>query len=194
MLADVLNFLRRHLDERLRLDRGGSQDDADGDRVVFAEGDKLEPLSLPVGAVSLLLINLEEERILRGAEPRIRHAGDGTPMRVHPDLRLALYVLFVGRFKRYDTAWDHLSAILEYLQANPVFEPASAPDLPRGVDRLILELVTLDFARQNEVWNALRIGSHPALLYRVRLVAFRDRHPTPVPVIADVTLAKRRLP
>ena len=194
MLADVLNFLRRTLDERLRLARGGSQDDADGDKVVFVEGDKMDPLSLPVGAVSLLLINLEEERILRGADVRVRQAEDGTRMRVQPDVRLSLYLLFVARFKRYDVAWAHLSAILESFQSTPVFDPANAPDLPPGLEKLTSELVTLDFAKQNEVWSSLRISSHPALLYRVRLVSFRDRHPVAAPPVTDVTTSIGRSP
>lgn len=194
MIADVLNFLRRHLDERLRLVRGGSQDDTDGDRVVFVDGDKLEPLSLALGAVSLLLISLEEERINRPPDLRSRQAEDGTRLRVQPDIRLSLHLLFAARFKHYDVAWDHLSAILEHLQTTPVFEPANAPDLPPGIEMLVAELVTPDFARQNEIWGSLRIAAHPALLYRIKLVAYRDRRPVVVPVISDVTLGARRLP
>jgi hypothetical protein len=177
MIADTLNFLRRHLDERLRVELGGSQDDATGDRVVFIDGDKLEPISFQLNAVTVLLINVEEERLLRGPDLYVRANEDGTRQRVQPDIRLILYVLFVARFKKYDAGWQHLSKILEHLQTNRVFDGASAPDLPPGVDRLILELVTLDFAAQNEVWNALRTTHHPSLLYRVKLLAYRDRRP-----------------
>lgn len=194
MIADVLNFLRRHLDERLRLTQGGSQDDTDSDRVVFVDGDKLEPLSLALGAVSLLLINLEEERINRAPDLRSRHADDGTRMRVQPDIRLSLHLLFAARFKRYDVAWNHLSAILEYLQTTPVFEATNAPDLPPGVEMLVAELVTPDFARQNEIWGALRISAHPALLYRIKLVAYRDRHPVALPAISDAKVELGRAP
>jgi hypothetical protein len=119
MIADVLTFLRKHLDERLRLARGGSQDDAIGDRVVFVDGDKMEPLSFQLDAVSIVLINLEEERTLRSPDLRARQADDGTRLRVQPDIRLALYLLFVARFKRYEVAWEHLSTILEYVQSTP---------------------------------------------------------------------------
>lgn len=177
MIAETLNFLRRHLDERLRVELGGSQDDATGDRVVFIDGDKLEPISFQLNAVTVLLINVEEERLLRSPDLYVRTNDDGTRQRVQPDIRLVLYVLFVARFKKYDAGWQHLSKILEHLQSNRVFDQASAPDLPPGMDRLILELVTLDFAAQNEVWNALRTTHHPSLLYRVKLLAYRDRRP-----------------
>lgn len=175
MIADVLNFLRRHLDEQLRVELGGSQDDASGDRVVFVEGDKMDPLVFPPGAVTVLLINIEEERILRSADLHARQADDGSRLRTQPEIRLVLYMLFVARFKKYDAAWAHLSKIVEHLQSMPVLDPTSAPELPPGIERLVMELVTLDFARQNEVWNALRTTHHPSVLYRVKLLAYRDR-------------------
>lgn len=185
MIAETLNFLRRHLDERLRVELGGSQDDATGDRVVFIDGDKLEPISFQLNAVTVLLINVEEERLLRSPDLYVRTHEDGTRQRVQPDIRLVLYVLFVARFKKYDAGWQHLSKILEHLQTNRVFDQAGAPDLPPGLDRLILELVTLDFAAQNEVWNALRTTHHPSLLYRVKLLAYRDRRPAESPEIGE---------
>lgn len=194
MIADVLTFLRRHLDERLRLARGGSQDDAVGDRVVFVDGDKMEPLSFQLGAVSLLLINLEEERTLRSPDLRVRQTEDGVRLRVQPDIRLVLYLLFVARFKRYEVAWEHLSAILEHLQTTPVFDPSVAPDLPGGIQKLVLELVTLGFAEQNEVWNALRITHHPSLLYRVKLIALRDPQPIEPTAADSLDLGLRRQP
>lgn len=194
MIANVLTFLRKHLDERIRLARGGSQDDAVGDRVVFVDGDKMEPLSFQLGAVSLLLINIEEERTLRSADLRVRHTEDGAKLRVQPDIRLVLYILFVARFKRYEAAWEHLSAILEHLQATPVFDPATAPDLPEGIEKLILELVTLNFAEQNEVWNSLRITHHPSLLYRVKLLAYRDARPGTAGATGEVAVDVGRLP
>lgn len=185
MIAETLNFLRRHLDERLRVELGGSQDDATGDRVVFIDGDKLEPISFQLNAVTLLLINVEEERLLRAPDLYARQAEDGSRQRVQPDIRLVLYALFVARFKKYDVGWQHLSKIIEYLQTNRVCDQASSPDLPPGIDRLVIELVTLGFAEQNEVWNALRTTHHPSLLYRVKLLAYRDRRPAESPGVVE---------
>lgn len=193
MIAETLIFLRKHLDEHLRVELGGSQDDAVGDRVVFLDGDKMDPLTFQSGAVSLLLINTEEERILRSADPYARVAEDGARQHVQPDIRLNLYLLFVARFKRYESAWSHLSALLEHIQSRRVFD-ASVPGLPAGVDRIGLELVTLTFAEQNEIWGALKANHHPSLLYRVRLLAFRDRRPVDAPPVVDPQHNIRRIP
>jgi len=38
-------------------------------------------------------------------------------------------------------------------------------------------MISLNFQQQNEVWGALRITQHPALLYKIKLITLRDRNP-----------------
>jgi Pvc16 N-terminal domain len=179
VIGKVLICLRKRLDDYLRVELAGVGDDPIADRVVFLDGDRMDPISFQDGAVSELLINVEEERLLRAADPYLRVQDDGKPQRKQPDLRLVLYVLFVARFKQYDLAWDHLSKIIEYLQSNRTFERADYPELPVGVDKLTFELMTPSFTEQNDIWNALRTTYHPCALYRTRLVVLRDVKPVP---------------
>lgn len=192
MIGEVLVFLRKHVDAYLRVEMGGAVDDGASDVVVFVDGDKFEPLSFQLGAVSLLLINVEEERVLRNADPYVR-VTDGVAERVQPDIRLILYVLYVARFKQYDAAWDHLSKIIEQFQTERVIERETTPTLPTGVEKLVFELVTQNFAEQNEVWNALRVTHHPSILYRVKLVAFRDRKPTTLTPVSETSVDLRKM-
>jgi hypothetical protein len=194
MIGDVLVFLRKHLDDHLRMELGGTPDDPTGDKVVFLDGDKFEPITFKLGAVSEVLINIEEDRVLRSADLYARQAEDGTHQRVQPDIRLILYVLFVARFKQYESAWEHLSKIIEHLQTVRVFDHENAPELPARVEKLVLELVTLNFAEQNEVWNALRTTHHPSILYRVKLLALRDGRPQAQAQVAERHVAVRRIP
>ncbi|HLT34880.1 MAG TPA: Pvc16 family protein, partial [Enhygromyxa sp.] len=76
--------------------------------------------------------------------------------------------------------------ILEHFQTVRVIESTNTPDLPAGLDRLSIDLITLGFAEQNEIWNALRTTHHPSLLYRVKLLAFRDRQPVELPEVVEV--------
>jgi hypothetical protein len=190
VIGKVLVCLRKRLDDYLRAELAEPGDDPTADKVVFLDGDKMDPISFLEGAVSELVINLEEERQLRPADP---YAGvqNGQLQRKQPDLRLVLHVLFVARFKQYDIAWEHLAKIIEYLQTNRTFERDGYPDLPTGVDKLTFELVTQSFTEQNDVWNALRITYHPSALYRVRLVVLQDVKPTPrdkitLPVVVNL--------
>ncbi|MBC7977199.1 MAG: DUF4255 domain-containing protein [Myxococcales bacterium] len=175
----MLVFLRKRTDDYLRVQLAEAGDDPVADKVVFLDGDKLDPISFQDGAVSELLINIEEDRLLRAADPYSRMQEDGKPSRRQPDLRLVLYVLFVARFKQYDLAWDHLAKIIEYLQSNRTFERESSPDLPTGVDKLTFELMTQSFTEQNNIWSALRTTYQPSALYRAQLVVLRDVKPVP---------------
>lgn len=193
MISDALVFLRKHLDDHLRMALGGSPEDASDDKVVFVDGDQMDPITFKSGAVTILLINLEEERTLRSPDPFVRRTADGHVERVQPDIRLSLHVLFIARFKQYDVAWRHLSKIIEHLQTVRVFDSEIAPELPAGIEKLVLELVTLGFAEQNEVWNALRTTHHPSVLYRVKLLTFRDQQASQTTEIATIQQTVRRI-
>jgi hypothetical protein len=177
VIGKVLVFLRKRLNDYLRDEIEGGSDEPTSDKVVFIEGNQLDPITFHDAAVSALLVNVDEERVMRAADPYIRKADNGKPERKQPDIKLVLYLLFVARFKQYDLAWDHLAKVIEYLQTNKTFERDTHADLPVGVDRLTLELVTQTFSEQNDVWNALRMTYHPSVLYRVRLVMLRDVKP-----------------
>ncbi len=194
MIADVLVFLRKHLDDHLRLALGSSPDDPIGDRVVFIDGEQMDPLTFKLGTVTELLVNIEEERVLRQPDLYARRSPDGQAQRGQPDLRLTLYLLFVARFKQYEVAWQHLSQIVEHFQSVRVFEAETTPELPPGVEKLILELVTLRFAEQNEIWSALRTAHHPAVLYRVKLLRLVDSQVGDVTEVGEIATSVRRIP
>ena len=86
-----------------------------------------------------------------------------------------LHVLFVARFKQYEQGLSYLSRIIQHFQSNRVFNHQNAPGLSEQIDKLILELITLPFSEQNEVWNALRTTYHPSVLYRVKMIVFQDQ-------------------
>src|SRR5215475_10341799 len=120
MIGGALVYLRKQLDDYLRAELTAPTDAPAADKVVFLDGDRMDPISFLEGAVSQLVINIEEERQLRPADPYLA-VQDGRPMRKQPDLRLVLHILFAARFKQYDIAWDHLAKIIEYLQTNRTF-------------------------------------------------------------------------
>jgi hypothetical protein len=189
MIGTTLEFIRKHLDSRLRLSLGGSLDDGTADKVVFPAGNQepADPIQFSAGAVTMLLANLEEERILRDGDIYRRMNSNGGVDNVQPDIRLVLYILFVARFSDYADSWNNLAGLLRHLQSLPVLDKATAPTLPQGVERLAFELVSQSFTELNDVWNALRTTHHPSLLYRVRLLSIRDTTDSPAIPITAVT-------
>ena len=177
MIGQTLNFLRSELDTHLRAEFDGGIEDPVADKVVFLESEKVDPLGFKEEAVSQVLINVQEERVLQTADPYRRISEEGRPLRVQPDLRLVLRILFVARFKQYDTAWDHLTKVLEYLQTHRLMDQTSHPNLPGPVGRMTFELMSQDFDDLNNVWNMLRSSYLPSVLYRTGLVVLADTNP-----------------
>ncbi len=185
MIDQALSFLKDELNLRLKGSAAVPPESSDTERdaVVFIDGDSLDPIAFQVGAVTALLVNIEHERLLRAAEPYRRTSPDGAPQRVSPEVRIDLSVLFVARYKQYVQALKVLSGVIGFFQEHPAFLRGEYPQLPDGIEKLLVEPVTLAFAAQNEVWNALRSTYQPSLLYRVRTLVFQDPQPVPAPVI-----------
>ena len=179
MIDEALTFIKDHLNEHMR----GSDGDSSEDRVVFVDGEKLDPITFRLNAISLLLVGMEEERTLKTPQPNMRMAPDGTPRRVEPDIRLMLYILFVARFKNYEQSLKNLSRVIQHFQRFPVFDAQNAPVLSPRVGRLVTEMVSLSFSELDQVWNALRTTYHPSVVYKVSMLIFRDEGVRPLPEI-----------
>lgn len=186
MIYDVLEFLKDDLNEHLLEVSEVDPDAATVDKVVFptnqASGDAI---SFVQDKVTALLINVEQEHVLRSAEPYIRRTADGGQFGVMPDLQLNLYVLFVANYTDYPVALKQLSRIIQHFQKCRVFRQQNAPKLSDQIDQLVLELVTLPLREQNDLWSALRTAYRPSAFYKVRMIVYRDEDGTELPVIQE---------
>lgn len=162
--------------------------------VDFIDGDKTEPLTFRIDTVTLLLVNIEQESILRKPdryqrrEP-IRTTDNNEPklniQRVTPELRIDLSVMFVARYRKYLRTLQMLSEVLTFFQRHPVFRADKYPALPTGVGKLIIEPITLPFGAQNEVWSALRATYQPSIVYRIRTLVFEEAEAPQLPLVED---------
>lgn len=183
MIQEALVLLKDRLNSYLN--SGQNPDEVKEDLVVFLDGEKMDPLTFKLGTVSILLINLEEEVTLRAPDLYQRPRPDGTRQKIQPDIRLNLYVLLVARFKQYEESLHQLSLIIRYFQNHRLFDQQSAPELSENIEQLVIELITLPFSEQNEVWSALRVTYQPSVLYKVKMVIFRDEDEVGAPKIED---------
>lgn len=189
MIDVVLNFLKNHLNNHFNVLSGEALDDVMEERVTFIDAENIDPISFKREAVTVMLINVEEEKILRRADVHTTVNPDGSRARVNPEIRLNLYVLFIASFKQYERALNYLSEILKYFQANRVFDRQKAPELNGEVGQLALELITQPFSQQNEIWNALRTTYQPSLLYKVKMLVYADENAVEIPAIGETNIA-----
>ena len=189
MIGEVLALMRDQLNAWLRQQAGKAAGHAAEDKVQMLDTSaQTDVVDFKVGKITMLLVNLEQEQLARPADAWHRRLPDGTVQRVQRDVRLNLYVLFVARFKVYEQGLDLLGQVLRFFQAHPVIDRDSAPKLNPEIDKLGFELVTLPLSEQNTIWSQLRAAYQPSLMYRVRMVVYRDAAATAVPVVQTAQL------
>lgn len=120
----------------------------------------------------LSLVNLEEDRIARNPEHVFR-TPDGVAYR-NPKILLNLYVLFSVTMSNYTQGLQTLSYIIQCFQSNRVFEAGSYPLLDPSLEKLTLDLYTLNFEQINHLWSTLGGKYLPSVLYKVRVVGIED--------------------
>lgn len=174
MINETLVFLKNSLNAHLSLG-GTSNHDPQEDQVVFMIGQNTDSLNFKLGAVSILLMNIEQENVLHAPNLYQRTMPDGTVRKVQPEIRLNLYVLFVAHYQQYEDSLRSISSIIQYFQNHRVITEHDDPTLNESIEQLVIELVTPSFSEQNEVWGSLRTHYHPSVLYRIRTLIFEDQ-------------------
>jgi hypothetical protein len=187
MIGEVLALLRDQLNAWLRQQSGKASGHAAEDKVQMLDTSaKTDVVDFKVGKITLLLVNIEQEQVARPADAWHRRMPDGTTQRVQRDVRLNLYILFVARFTVYEQGLDLLGQVLRFFQSHPVIDRTDAPKLNPEIDKLAFELVTLPLAEQSSIWSQLRAAYQPSLMYRVRMVVFRDPGGAALPAVKEI--------
>ena len=190
MIGTALNYIRKRLDAHLLTALGLEADSGTAERVVFVDGDKLDPLTIPQGTIGMLVANVQEEREFRDPDRYQRRLANGQgsrPERHHPDIHLEFTILFIANFKDYVHAWNQLSQLLFFFQEHPVIDREEDVNLPAGIGRLAHELCSQSFQQQNELWSALKTSLRPSILVRCRLITLwgkaMEGQPLPVQTV-----------
>jgi hypothetical protein len=126
----------------------------------------------------LTLINVEEEVIGKAQLPYHTKPDQSVDL-LNPELRVNLYVLVTAvsnrdESERYFNSLKLLSYAVGCFQYKNVFDKTKSPSLNIEVDRLIVELVSPTFEQQNHIWGGLGAKYQPSVLYKVRLLTFRE--------------------
>lgn len=128
----------------------------------------------------LTLVNVEEERISKSPNNFVR-VKDKVEYR-NPKIPLNLYCLFAVNHSSYDTALQYLSLIIQFFQyRNYIDHKNTPPDnglfLDQKIERLIVELVSMNSEQVNHLWATLGGKYLPSVLYKVRMIEIEDDTP-----------------
>ena len=122
--------------------------------------------------VTMTLINIEEEATLKN-RPNYQRMEDDSIQRQEPPLFLNAYILMSCPSDTYETALTHISYLLEFYQRQRMMTPVNAVegDFPtQHVEKIILELVSLNLEQINHLWGVLGSRHYPAVMFKLKLV------------------------
>ncbi len=177
MIHDALDFLRSRLNEylNLKLDPTGNGQGSFVQLANVAWNDTNNQSTSTDGSnfnAFITLVNVEEDRISRPQENSVRK--NNATVYKNPKIYLNLYVLFAVNLSSYLESLKRLSYIIQFFQYQNVFTSLSTPDLPDGVEKLILDLDTLSFQDLNNLWGIMGSKYLPSVLYKVRLITISE--------------------
>ena len=170
MIHLALKFLKDQVLSRLHQD--GEPDNV---LLISVVNDKGEYNILP-GQVSVSAINIEEEKILKMQLPPERRTSDNVQF-ANPEIKLNVFMMLAANPGKdfYEDALRKLSEAIFLFQGVNVFDRINFPLLDRGIEKLIVDLYTLSFEQQNQLWGSLGAKYIPSVIYKVRLIVIDDQ-------------------
>ena len=169
MIDEVISVLKDKLNDYVKFKTGHLED-----KVVLPEGSKLDPSQFQLNNITPMLINIDEEKTVRLPDRFGGVIKNGLRTEFNPDIAVNLLVLFVVRFDDYRQSMKFLSLIIKFFQRTRIIDRSNTPSLSPEIDRLTIELQALPLADQNELWMSLNSTYQPSLLYKVRMLVFKD--------------------
>lgn len=168
-LKFISSELNQYLNNKLSLDV------ASKDPVVLGNISKLSEAAANNDLeekVILTLVNLEEERMLRNPEKFTRV--ENRLEQRNPKIFLNLYCLFAVNKSKYSEALKYLSFVIQFFQHRSVFNHITDPLLDDKIEKLLLELYTINFEQTNHLWGTMGGKYYPSALYKMRLITIDE--------------------
>lgn len=130
-------------------------------------------LSTHSESICLSIINIQEEKVLKSQNHFAMRPNDRISHR-NPDLRLTLYILVAADFSDHARALENLSIIISFFQSKNVFTGATTPSLDSTIEKMIVDLYSLNFETQNHLWGVLGAKYRPSVVYRVQTLIIQE--------------------
>ena len=137
--------------------------------------------------VFITLVNTEEETAAKSQLPYLKTPDDKLYV-VNPDIKLNLYIIFSAYSNaeseaappRYERALKLLDQVIFFFQYRNVFTNNQYPELMNaGIEKIIMDPISLTFEQLNHLWATLGSKYLPSVVYKCRMLTFREAAVTP---------------
>lgn len=120
----------------------------------------------------LVLANIEKDTLVHAPNLGGGEFEGRMGVRIQP-IYLNLHVLLAANFGpgSYAEALKFLSSAMAFFQRIPAFDHSTSPDLPAGIEKLVLDIENMRLQELSNLWSMLGAKHVPSVLYKVRMVA-----------------------
>lgn len=120
--------------------------------------------------VIISLINIEENRVSRDPNNYIRK--DAGIIMKNPAVHLYLTLLFtsVRHPGAYGFSLQDIQNVIGFFQEKNVFDHSNTPALDAKIEKLVLDMVSLNLQQLHEIWSVLGGKYYPSVAYKMRMV------------------------
>lgn len=186
MIGDAIEFVRKEVARHLGLDNAD---------VTVSPARKLVEEAGSQG-LSISVVNVQEEPALRN-QPHSERRQNRTRY-IEPPVHLNLFLLFAFEFQDYAASLAQLSKTVELFQKKRWFGPATqtganAVAFPPKLEKLVFDMVNLDFEQLNNLWSVLGGSYFPSVVYKVRLVKIQADETVPAHEVLTTEVRTVRL-
>ena len=134
--------------------------------------------------VIISLVNIEENRISRDPQPYVR-TDTGIKLK-NPAIHLNLTLLFTSTKAGYSQALLDIQKVIGFFQENYLFDHSNTALLNNGIEKLILEMVSLNLEQLQQLWSMLGGKYHPSIVYKVRMITIDSISEKDGPLITEI--------
>ena len=194
MIFETMSFLAAEVNDYLNVKLGTTSDPRlkIGNAALALDGTLTAGNSL-TGKAILSLVNIEEDRATRAPTNRVKTATEAHFK--NPPFLLNFYVLFAINKPEYDDSLKWLGHIITLFQYQKRFDPVTHPNLDSRIEKLSIELYTMNFEQVNHLWSTLGGKYLPSALFKVRQVSVDAGVVTGTSgLIKEVVLDERAIP
>lgn len=121
--------------------------------------------------IVISLVNLEKESTLIKGKSYKQQTNELFSVQ-NPPLFLNIYFVISANFSNtnYEEALKFLSSVLMYFQKTPVFNHNNMSNFPETIEKLIFEIVDMDFQELSHLWGIVTGKYIPSIVYKMRMV------------------------
>lgn len=168
MIQAAIQHLSGQLAQFVRRRHGSAEEMVVASTLVQPDG---SPVPQAQNRLVLTLVKIEKDTVPRPGTGRATESDGRVGVNGAP-LHLNLHVLLSANFGggAYTEALRYLSTAIAFFQRTPVMDGSTSPDLPQGIQRLVLDIENASIQELSNLWGMLGAKHCPSILYKVRMV------------------------